>query len=286
MSNYDGFRDRTSIESASISSSTIDFISKSKSSRTITHSRITEDKTAVLTNQYKEGADEWILFTALEDTADNNIKIGDFIVADNVNYLVYEEYNHPQKELYLKHRVIECNVEIKVDSIVQYAMYLSSLRSYTKKLSSSVGELRLMNSGEKPIVITADNVNLKQGMRFMLGTQDVFEILNLDRLSNPGIVYMSVRESSINSYYDDLEEGAAITAPEPIVTPAPVLSIQAGVATIINTNFAYGVFSSDVKILSKTVNTIEIECPFGVTELTVTTKDGAGDLVETIYEVV
>lgn len=222
----------------------------------------------------------------MEDTVDNNIKIGDYIVAGGVNYLVYEEYNHPQKEHYLKHRVIECNVEIKVDNVAQYAMYVSSLRKFTDTMNVTSGDLTMLRSGEKPVVITAQNNDLKQGMRIMLGSQDVFEIVNMDNLTNAGISYLSVKESSINEYTDDLVDNAAKTAPEPTITPAPPQSIEAGISTTINTNFAYAVFSTPVEIVSKTLTTVEFICPYGIGSLTITTKDGAGDTVETVYEVV
>jgi len=286
LSNYDRFRDRTSIETSVTSDKTADFIGKSKSSRTIVHSRTNTNRTAVLTNQYREGADEWILFTSLEKSADNNIRIGDYIVAGNVNYLVYEEYNHPQKEHYLKHRVLECNVQVKIDGISQYGSYISSARAYAKMATASSGQLSFVMDDLEPILITVNNENIRFGNRIMIGTTDAFEIQSVDRITNQGIMYLSLKSASINEFANELADGAAKT---PTVADNTVLGgqIEAGTQFTIDTNFAYALFNVDVVVVSKALTSVIIEVPFGIDELQVTTKNADGDtLPPLVYEVV
>ena len=65
--------------------------------------------------------------------------------------IVYNEYNHPRKELYLKHQVIECNIELKWGSEQQFGYFVSSLRKFQDTKSDSVGKMSVRLSSAKSI---------------------------------------------------------------------------------------------------------------------------------------
>jgi len=163
---YKSFRDRTSLESDNSAATGVDFIDKSLSSTIIHHIGQDKDMRAVLTNVFREGGDEWILFTkTLQDgAAINNIQKGDFITNKSRTYMAYEEYAHPQVELYKKHKMIECNVTLKVNDLEQPAYFVSSLRAFSDlNISDYGGGIAFANNS--PMIITKDSDITNVGRR-------------------------------------------------------------------------------------------------------------------------
>jgi hypothetical protein len=121
----------------------------------------------------------------------------------------------------------------------------------------------------------------------MLGTES-FEIVALDRLSNKGIVYLSVNAVPFNATLDNLETGTAITPTAPTVNEPDEdenIIIQGDEVTI-STNFGYVLFEPVVEILTRNLTSVTFVVPYSIETLEVVTKDSSGNLVTTNYQVV
>jgi hypothetical protein len=284
---FSNFRARTLAETHTDNILNAEFIETHASSTTITHSRLDEDIKAVLTRDHKEGVDEVILFTKYSSIAVSNLVVGDYIVHDEQTYLIYMEYKLPAKfiGIFNKYKIIECNFELKVDTISQYAAYIGSLKRFVAMTEQSAGGTSLGVEQYKPVVITKNNTGLTVGKRFLLGTE-AFEILALDRLSNKGIMYISVEAVPFNATLDDIEEGKAVTAPAPEENETNATTLRQGDQVIIQTNFGYVFFDPVVQILSRNLTSVTFTVPYLIETLEVVTKNQSGGFVTTNYQVV
>jgi hypothetical protein len=284
---FSNFRARTLAEKHTDNKLNAEFIETHASSTVIKHLRIDETIKAVLTREHKEGVDEVILFTKYSSVLQDNIKVGDYIEHDKTNYLVYMEFKLPAKFIgvFKKYKIIECNFQIKVDEIAQHAAYIGSLKRFVSMTEDSVANTSLGIENYKPVVVTTNNAELVVGTRFLLGTE-AFEIIALDRLSNKGIMYISVEAVPFNATLDNLETGTAITAPEPTINETDEDTIRQGDEVLITTNFGYVVFDPVSVILSRTLTSVKFIVPYGIENLEVVTKNTVGDLVTKIYKVV
>jgi hypothetical protein len=284
---FSNFRARTLAETHTDNKLNAEFIDTHASSTVITHNRISEDIKAVLTRDHKEGVDEVILFTKPFLDSDDNIVVGDYIVHDEITYLVYMEFRLPAKFIgvFKKYKIIECNFQIKLDNISQYAAYIGSLKRFVAMTESASGGVSLGVENYKPVVVTKNNASLTVGKRFLLGTE-AFEILALDRLSNSGIMYISVEAVPYNATLDNLSTGTAVTAPAPTENETDATTLRQGETKTISTNFGYIVFDPVVQITSRTLTSVTFAVPYSIQTLQVVTKDSGGSLVTTNYQVV
>jgi hypothetical protein len=197
------------------------------------------------------------------------------------------EFRLPTKFIgvFKKYRIVECNFELKVDDIAQYAAYIGSLKKFVSMTEETAGSFSLGVEQYKPIVITKNNEDLTVGKRFLLGTE-AFEILAVDRLSNKGILYLSVNAVPYNAVLDDLETGTAITAPEPTENETDQDTLREGETVIIDTNFGYVIFDPVSQIISRTLTKVTFVVPYSTETLTITTKNSQGNIVVKNYQVV
>jgi hypothetical protein len=284
---FSNFRARTLAEKHTDNKLNAEFIETHASSTVITHSRISEDIKAVLTRDHKEGVDEVILFTKYAAEIEDNLVVGDYLIHDSQTYLIVMEYKLPTKfiGIFKKYKIIECNFQLKVDDITQYAAYIGSLKRFVNMTEQTAGDVSLGVEQYKPVVVTKNNLDLTVGKRFLLGTE-AFEIVALDRLSNKGIVYLSVNAVPYNATLDDLEEGKAITAPAPVENETSNTILKQGETKTITTNYGYVVFDPVVQIVNRTLTAITFIVPYSIEDLEVVTKDPSGNVVSTMYKVV
>ena len=284
---FSNFRARTLAETHTDNNLNAEFIDTHASSTVITHSRISEDIKAVLTRDHKEGVDEVILFTKYAAEIEDNLVVGDYIVHDSQNYLIYMEYKLPAKFLgvFKKYKVIECNFQLKVDNIAQYAAYIGSLKRFVAMTEEVAGDVSLGVENYKPVVVTKNNTGLTVGKRFLLGT-DAFEIVALDRLSNAGIMYISVNAVPYNATLDNLNTGTAVTAPAPTTNATNNTTLRQGTSKTVSTNFGYIFLDPVAVITSRSLTSVTFTVPFGISAIQVVTKDISGNLVTTNYTVV
>jgi hypothetical protein len=284
---FSNFRARTLAEKHTDNKLNAEFIETHASSTTITHSRLDEDIKAVLTRDHKEGVDEVILFTKYLSLAANNLVVGDYIVHDSQTYLIYMEFRLPAKfiGIFKKYKIIECNFQLKVDNISQYAAYIGSLKRFVAMTEEVAGDVSLGVENYKPVVVTKNNTGLTVGKRFLLGTE-AFEILALDRLSNAGIMYISVNAVPYNATLDNLETGTAVTAPAPTINATNNTTLRQGESKTVSTNFGYIYLDPSATITSRNLTSVIFVVPYGITTLQVDTKDVSGLVVTTNFTVV
>jgi hypothetical protein len=286
---FSNFRARTLAETHTDNKINAEFIETHASSTVITHSRIDEDIKAVITRDHKEGVDETLLFTHIYPNSADNLTIGDYIVHEGITYLVFMEFKLPTKlkKVYKKFRIIECNVQIKVDNISQHAAYIGSLKKFVSMTEQTAGYISLGVEQYKPVLITKNNKDLVVGVRFLLGTE-AFEILALDRISNAGIMYVSVNAVPFNATTDNLVSGIAITPDEPEENSTSLVTnvLKEGDEVSIQTFNGYIVFNPLVKIKSRTLTSVIFIVPFGISELVVDTKNSSDQIITTTYQVV
>jgi hypothetical protein len=285
--NFSNFRARTLAEKHTDNNLNAEFIDTHASSTTITHSRISEDIKAVLTRDHKEGVDEVILFTKPFLDSEDNIKVGDYIVHDGITYLVYMEFRLVTKfiGIFKKYKIIECNFQLKVDNIAQHSSYIGSLKRFVAMTQDTTGDISLGVENYKPVVITKNNSNLTVGKRFLLGT-DAFEIVALDRLSNAGIMYISVNAVPYNATLDNLNTGTAVTAPAPEENETDATTLRQGESKTVTTNLGYIYLDPVATISARSLNSVTFTVPFGTNTLRVDTKNSSGNIVTTNYQVV
>lgn len=285
--NFSNFRARTLAETNTDNNLSAEFIETHASSTTITHSRISEDIKAVLTRDHKEGMDEVLLFTKPALDSADNIVVGDYIVHDERTYLVYMEFRLPTKfiGIFKKYKIIECNFQLKVDSIAQYAAYIGSLKRFVSMTEDSTGDISLGVENYKPVVVTKNNTGLTVGKRFLLGTE-AFEIVALDRLSNAGIMYISVNAVPYNATLDNLVTGTAVTAPAPTENETDESTLRQGESKTVSTNFGYIYLDPVAVITNRSLTSVTFVVPYNIETLQVDTKNEAGSVVTTNYTVV
>jgi hypothetical protein len=139
----------------------------------------------------------------------------------------------------------------------------------------------------KPVLITKNNTGLVVGKRFLLGTE-AFEIIALDRISNSGIMYISVNAVPYNATTDNLTTGTAITPTAPVESETDTEEeiLKQGAQITVTTSNGYVVFNPLVKIKSRTLTSVTFVVPYGITELVVDTKNNLDQIVTTNYQVV
>jgi|LakMenEpi03Aug12_release.lakeMendotaPanAssembly.Ray.scaffolds.fasta_scaffold16508_13 hypothetical protein len=284
---FSNFRARTLAEKNTDNNLNAEFIETHASSTVITHSRISEDIKAVLTRDHNEGVDEVILFTKYAAEIEDNLVVGDYLVHDEQTYLIYMEFRLPAKFLgvFKKYKIIECNFQVKVDNISQYAAYIGSLKKFVSMTEQSTGDVSLGVENYKPVVVTKNNTGLTVGKRFLLGTE-AFEIVALDRLSNAGIMYISVNAVPYNATLDNLQTGTAVTAPAATINATNNTTLRQGESKTVTTNFGYIFLDPGATITSRTLTSVTFLVPYNTTTLQVDTKNVGGSIVTTNYTVV
>jgi len=197
------------------------------------------------------------------------------------------EFKLPTKFLgvFKKYKITECNFELKVDNISQYAAYIGSLKRFVAMTEQTSGDVSLGVENYKPVVITANNTDLVVGKRFLLGTE-AFEIVALDRLSNAGIMYLSVNAVPYNATLDDLETGTAITASPATENETDETTLRQGDPYTVSTNSGYIYLDPVATIISRTLTSVTFIVPYGTETLQVDTKDSGGNIITTNYSVV
>ena len=278
-SKYGTFRNRTEVNTNVTIRQASDFIEKSASSVDAFRESTQTNIKAVIISEQKEGANETILFTYAVD----NVVVGEFITYRNKTYMVYGQYEIIFSNEFKKHKMIECNVELKWDDFVQKAYYISSLRRF-QDLSSSGVELVFKYSGEKPVIVTKSNDNIKTNTRFLIKGEP-FRVYELDKLSNSGVMYLSVKPDTILVGVDDLVNNKTETLETASKPQLSNFILSSGSLVTFTTQDGYFVVDYDVEILTKNLTSVEFVVPFGISQIKISTKN-AGNVVNQTYKVV
>lgn len=266
------------------------FIIEGAMSKNIYHSRLKKQIPAALVFSHKEGPDETIVYTLLED----DLLKGDYFVYDSVNYLVYEQNKLTDTDIvYKKQKAVECNVSFLFSGETFVGYYKSSVRGSE---NPSFEGRQLLMPDETPLLILPTNNTLTINSEFVIEGKP-FRVMEYDHITNKGITY----------YY--LERGIIRTEPEPQVArtttrsktqptivvqenkpvvqaqDSPQLTLKAMVEYSFTTEDALFSSTPAVEIIQRTRSQIKFKVPFGINEVAISTKV-SGLVIQKIYKVV
>lgn len=284
MSKYELFRKVNAAESDVETAKIANFIENSLSSTTIYHTRLEESKKAVLTRDHKEGNIEIILFT-YPHTRKEKVRVGDYIEHKRKNYLTFMEYDHPLAKHYHKFKVLECNIKIKVDNLELPAAYFSAMRSFVSNVAVNLAGSANLFENMRPVVVVKDNDALKVNFRF-LAAGEAYRVINIDRISNPGIAYLSVEQAPLNVMTDNIEE-SKVTTYKPLVTMGVEdPTYKKGEVVTFEIIDGFITFNPRVEIIKRSKDEVTFRVPYDIDHLTIVTKDSGGNDIVTEREVV
>jgi hypothetical protein len=284
----DRFKRRHHIQDEVKRTNALSFLLESPSKTTVVLQKNDTNITALIVSSYKEGPNELLLFT-YKNTNDlhlpvdqqKNVFIGDYITYNNKTYLVLDEYDHPDFADYGKHKIIECNVMYGYDHKKFGGFYIGSRRKLESLEEGFLAKAVNINQvGEHPLLIVASQDDLKPRKRILINGE-AWMIDGIDKNTISNIMFLSIHLDTL-TINDDLIEGVTN---EPEAPSIDINLLIAGDVVVLDTNFNYIRFDTDVVVISQTESEVEFIVPYNVSTLTVTTKDEAGILVSMTYEV-
>lgn len=247
------------------------FIFEGTSAVVIHSLRLNVNKQAALIISDKEGPDTNLVFTYKERVKDNELLKGDYYTWKNNTYLVYEDIDIVREVAYKKQKSYQCNVSFEVDGNIWHGYYVSSLAKYVD--TTLQGNLNITDN-DKPILILPQVDWMAVGKKIVISGKP-YKIINFDAISNSGIVYCSLDRDFVSKYEDIVENQVADEK-----------TLFAGIETTFPIEYGYFKTDCKVELLEKTYSFVKFIIPYGINEITVTTKDKLqNDIIKT-YKVV
>lgn len=172
----DRFRRRHKIQEQVLRDSSLSFIQDSPSKTTVVLQKNEFEITALVVSSYKEGPNELLMFTLVNETDSSldpedqrNVFIGDYITYNNKTYLVFDDYEHPDFATYNKHKMLECNVTYGYNNKRIPAFYMGSRRKLETLNEGKLAQaISLAQAGDTPLIITKSQTDLRTRMRLMI----------------------------------------------------------------------------------------------------------------------
>lgn len=168
-----------------------------------------------------------------------------------------------------------------------FGYFISSLSKYTdQEFSKNL----LLTNAEKPILILPSFVWVREGVRILAGGKP-WKIINIDNITNPNICYCSLDFDFVDKQ-PNVEEVAvedAMSGNDSVINGEDSEEervLKASEKIIMRTTDAYFVASEPVNIVSKTASLITFMIPYGIKEITITTKNKNNEEVIERYKVV
>lgn len=284
MSKFNLFREMNEAEGVTETANIANFIENSLSSTEIYHIRRKDRKKAVLTRDHKEGNIEIILFTYPLPRSEK-VKVGDYIVHKRKNFLTFQEYDHPLSKHYHKFKVLECNVKIKVDDLELPAAYFSSMRRFADTVSTKSQGADNIFENMKPVVVVKDDPALKVNFRF-LAAGEAYRVVNIDRISNKGIAYLSVDQVPLDRMTDNIEESKVVTYNPVDLEATETPKYKKGEIVTLEINNGFVLFNPKVEVITRSRDEITFRVPYDIDKLVVTTRNENHEEIITEKEVI
>ena len=279
---YDVFRTVAKKRATCFDTRSAAFITQGKLSKDIYHKRKNKFIKAGLVYQYKEGPDEAIVYTFKKD----DLRKGDYFVYDHVNYLVFEDQRLVDDSVdHKKHRAVECNVSFKFEEETYKGYFLSSLR---RKQQPDFEGKELLMADEMPLLILPSNSKITINSRFEIESK-YWEVKEYDEISNKGITYYYInryvketsKEEEVIPVFDFVPEEVDIFQSE--VNGQSILRPE--IEYIFDTEDFYFASNPKVEIILREKNRIGFKIPFGISTISIETKE-SGVIIDKTYSVV
>ena len=264
------------------------FIIEGAMSKNIYHSRLEKKIPAALVFSHKEGPDETIVYTLLED----DLLKGDYFVYDSVNYLVYEQNKLTDTDIiYKKQKAVECNVSFLFSGETFVGYYKSSVRGSE---DPSFEGRQLLMPDETPLLILPTNNTLIVNSEFVIEGKP-FRVMEYDHITNKGITYYYLERGIIRTEPEvvkvgkrSFDQSTVIVQEDQSVTQiedTEQLTLRAMVEYTFQTEDAVFSATPAVELIQRRRNEIKFKVPFGIGEVAITTKIDRLD-VQKLYKVV
>lgn len=282
---YDIYRDVQTKRNECYDERSAAFIEQGKLSKDITHKRLDTVIKAAVVFSHKEGPDEVIVYSYIED----DLQKSDYFIYDNTNYLVYENIRLTDSDInYKKQKAVECNVAFSFESKSFIGYYKSSLRGTENP--DFVGR-EIVTPDETPLLILPTNSDIEVNSEFVI-EEKPFKVVEFDNITNKGITYYYL-ERNYNKVGEIIEPEVQPTyvgeEPEGEVQLFSEEPIEKALRPMVEYTFdtvdAYFAATPKVEVVSRKRTEVTFKVPFGISEVDITTKDLNG-IVERNYKVV
>lgn len=269
MSKFNAFRTKVETNSNCIANYESAFIIEGTSAVTIYSLRLQAHKQAAIIITDKEGPDTSLVYTFKERAKEHELLKGDYYIWNDNTFLVYEDVQVVLNTKYKKQKSYQCNVEVQYENCTCCGYFVSSLAKYVD--TNLQGNLNITDN-DKPILILPHFDWVKIGAQIKIKNKP-YKIIEFDSFTNSGIAYCSLDRDFI-SVQPDIE--------------VPVVDniLIAGIEQELDIKFGYFNSSCKVEIIEKTYDKIRFIIPYGVNEITITTKDENESDIINIYKVV
>ena len=284
MTSFSRFQERNKKRTVANNKLNTNYIFKGYPSIEIKGSADQRVQASVVNKQEKDYA---YVFTPLAD----NLSIGSVWAAKNLHLLITEEITIIKDVDWHKYHALLCNVQI--DN--HWGYFKGPEKSF---LDVALEKEVVWESPQKPVLVLPENVLNFRDKIVIKGR--AWLIQEYDAISTPGLVYYSLKPTTISKEVAAENEGKSIYVekyenrkPEIVVEPSQTYDLRNNYIKVaanmpITVNTQYGYFqsnNSNIKIQKRTSDTVIFSIPFGVEEVSIEVKE-KGDLVTKTYRVV
>lgn len=210
----------------------------------------------VFINDTKEDGENSVIYTYAKDT----VSVGDYLDVLGAKHLIYKQVKNLQQEGFINQfKAIACNISFTFKNKEVLAYYKGPFKSSTStevKLKDNFG----IDMNSEAFIVVPTSIGLTSNERLVIGGEG-WRTVVLDKLTNPGISYLSVEKYNI--ILDQKVEAE----------PIPETTLMAGVINELATENGYFQTSIPVEVVSKTATLVKFIIPFGISTITIVTKE-------------
>jgi len=292
---YDIFRDVQEKRSTTYNQRSAALIIDGKMSKQIYHKRIDKTIPAALLFSQDEGPDEIWVFSFIKD----HLQKGDYFTYEDNNFLIIEENKLFDPDInHKKQKAVECNVSFTINNQIFNGYFQGGMRRIQKKdFENDV----LLQPQENPLLILPSSAPLEINSEFMIEGKP-WRVIEYDKISNKGLGYFYL-ERGINYTTEEVsqvqmtlnilpESDPVVQEPEPMLRsfaapeePINENALYSMVEYKFSTENAYFVTTPKVDIISRKKTEVTFKVPFGIEQVSISTRSN-GVNVEKFYKVV
>lgn len=233
----------------------------------------------VLINNDKEGVDEAIIYTYI----DNGLSVGKYFTWEEYTYLVYKEVKNVKRENYIdSFLAVRCNINFEFNSVNIKAHFRGPMRLHRTVLDEAAQSLGF-DANMRSLVIVPNNLGFKINSEFYIEDQG-WRVESLDKLTTTDITYLNIALKNLVDTEKISENEPEEEAPLLMSFAAPVEELDPGITYTFDTEDAYIKASSPINIKERKKTSIKFIIPFGTKELEIETKK-AGEIITKSYKV-
>lgn len=261
------------------------FIVEGKLSQIVYHIRLEKEISAALVFGHKEGPDDIIVYSLLED----DLVKSDYFSWNSLNFLVYEEERLTDKDVvYRKQKALECNVSFSFNNSTYVGYFKSALRG--SEDPDFLGK-NVLVPAETPLLVLPTNSSIEIQSEFIIEGKP-FKVVEYDHITNKGITYYYLERgikkqvvATDDEFIEEIETVNEAGIVEQDSESIEELTLKAMVEYEFSTQGAVFAATPAVEVLSRGLSRIKFRVPFGIDTVAITTKV-AGENVQKLYKVV